>query len=158
METTWTLRRHLEAILDIERRSFDDPWPEDKFVSTLRRNGVVGLSAFAGNEETGPLVAYCIYSLDKGHITILNLAVHPQHRRNKIATRLVAKIKEKLSKGRRIRIVSTVSEANLAAQLFLRSEGFKCDAILPRHYEHEDAYRFNYVLPVTTKQGIKELA
>ena len=158
MDTTWLTQKHLEAVLDIERRSFDQPWNEKDFQDTMRRNGVVGLAAFSGGEEDGRLTGFIIYSLDKGHVTVLNLAVHPHFRRKRIGSALIKRVKEKLASGRRIRIVANVRETNLAAQLFLRSQEFKCDAILPRHYEEEPAYRFNYTLPVKYNTGVKELA
>ena len=88
--TTVELRRlvldDLEAIEQIEHRSYPTPWSRSMFAGELAKRTSICLGAFEADDEEGALVGYLIVSryVDAWHV--MNVAVAPEHRRRKIAT------------------------------------------------------------------------
>lgn len=138
----WMIRRDVPEVLNIEMRSFDFPWAEKDFINCLRQRTCIG----AVYERNDQILAFMVYKLSKGKLTLLNFAVHPEFRRQGIGTQMIEKLRMKLSLQRRQMIDLHVSDDNLTMQLFLRKVGFKAKRIEPHHYkEHQkDAYYFNY--------------
>jgi ribosomal-protein-alanine N-acetyltransferase len=79
----------------------------------------------------------------------LNFAVRPDRRRQGVGTQMVDKLVGKLSSHRRTALEVMTSDRNLAAHLFWRAQGFRCEGIDPTYYERDgDAgYCFAYRLP-----------
>lgn len=90
---------HLPAVLDIERRSFSTPWPEEAFLSDL--GGAPWAHARvlldADRPDKGPRGYVCFWTL-QGELTIQNVATHPEDRRLGGAWRM---IEEAFAEGRR---------------------------------------------------------
>ncbi len=141
----WMIRRDMPEVLLTEQESFAQPWTEEDFLHCLRQRNCIGMVA----ERDEKVVGYVIYELHKSKLHVLNLAVHPNARRQKIGAHLVGKLMSKLSSHRRSRITLEVRETNLPAQLFFRSQGFQATRVLRGYYEDtaEDAYVMQYVLP-----------
>jgi ribosomal-protein-alanine N-acetyltransferase len=79
----------LEAVLGIERASFQTPWSRQAFLHELERNRVAGLwvarGQRPGESDGAPVVVgyLCLWAVaDEVHVT--NLAVHPEWRREGI--------------------------------------------------------------------------
>lgn len=146
----WSIRRDLPEILAIERASFGNPWTEQEFRDTLMQRHTIAMAAEYGDT----LVGYMVYRMNDGFYTLLNLAVHPSHRRSGIGSALVRKLVSKLPghspSGPRNRITLEVSESNLTGQLFYRSLGFRAVEVLRDYYteSEEDGYVMEYRLPV----------
>ena len=146
----WAIKRDLPEVLAIEQASFTLPWQEEDFLKALRQRNTIGnvaeLCLPKGHPNyTGewPIVGYMVYELGPC-LTILNLAVHPAHRRCGVGRQMVAKLQSKLS-PRKNRIRVDVSEASLPGHLFFRAVGFEAVRVLRNHYDTgEDAYRFEY--------------
>src|SRR5260370_32618106 len=116
----WMIRRDMPEVLQTEQASFDFAWTEEDFLRCLRQRNCIGMVAEQGEKVGG----FMIYELHKAKLHILNLAVHPIHRRLGVGAQMVAKLISKLSSHRRTRITLEVRETNLNAQLFFRAQGF----------------------------------
>lgn len=138
----WMIRRDMPEVLGIENACFEFPWSEDDFIRCLRQRNCIGMVADLDDEVVG----FMIYELHKTRLHLLNFAVSARHRRQKVGTRMIAKLAAKLSPQRRTRIVLEVRETNLAAQLFFRGQGFRAVSLLRDFYEDttEDAYLMQY--------------
>jgi ribosomal-protein-alanine N-acetyltransferase len=138
----WMIRRDMPEVLEIENHSFEFPWSEEEFIRCLRQRNCVGMVADRDDRVAG----FMIYELHKTRLHILNFAVSPQYRRQRIGQRMVAKLAGKLSPERRTRIMLEVRETNLAAQLFFRRQNFRAVSVLRHYYEDtpEDAYVMQY--------------
>lgn len=132
-------RRDVPDIMDIELRSFQRPWTEDDLLMQLRRNNCNTIVA----EYDGKIIGFAVYELLIHELHILNLAVHPEYRRNGVGTAMVVKLLNKLSQQRRRVLAVEVRETNLAAQLFFRACGSTGSQLWHDYYEDtgEDAYR-----------------
>jgi ribosomal-protein-alanine N-acetyltransferase len=129
----------LNAIEKIERRAYPTPWSRSMFAGELSKPSSICLGAFA--EEDDALVGYAIVSryVDAWHV--MNIAVHPDHRRRGIARRLLEHLFEQtVGEGRRgYTLEVRVSNAG-AIQLYERM-GFKARGVRRGYYtdNREDA-------------------
>lgn len=142
MNFRWMLRRDMEEILAIERASFRVPWIEEDFRKMLGARDVVGQVAEGLGEPESPVIGYVVYRLSPDGIELLNLAVHPEHRRRGIGRAIVGKLRDKLHTQRRPRLAVEVEDRNLAGHLFFRACGLRAICVVRGRYGESDAYRF----------------
>lgn len=143
----WMIRRDMPDVLAIEESSFGVPWTEDEFIASLRQRNCIGM---VFDDDNGPIKAFIVYELYKTNLHILNLAVHLDHRQSGIGTRMLDKLKGKLSQQRRQTITALVSERNRVAQEFLKSQGFIATGIQREPFGiwcDDDGYDFQWTLP-----------
>ncbi|WP_422929912.1 ribosomal protein S18-alanine N-acetyltransferase [Singulisphaera sp. PoT] len=140
----WMIRRDMPEVLAIEHASFEYPWCEEEFLRVLRQRNCIGMVAEYGERVVG----FMIYELHKNRLHVLDFATHPEFRRQAVGQQMVAKLIGKLSNHRRTRIVLSVRETNLSAQLFFRIQGFRAMEVVREHYQDtgEDAYVMQYLL------------
>lgn len=127
----WMIRRDMESVLEIEQGSFGQRWSEDEFLEALRQRNVIGMVA----ERDDRIVGFMIYELHKTHIYLLRLAVNPLFRRADVGEQMIAKLAGKLSAHGRTEVRLCVREGNLAAQLFLREQGFLAYDVIRDRFE-----------------------
>ncbi len=148
----WMIRRDMAEVGCIENLSYDHPWTEQEFIHLLRQRNCIGLvveeTVDSQDAAAGTILGYCLYELHKNHLRIVNLAVHPKHRRRSTGRMLVHKLIDKLSTNRRKKIVTEVSEYNLGAQKFFAACGFRAVHVARNFYPGYDldAYVFEYRL------------
>jgi ribosomal-protein-alanine N-acetyltransferase len=126
-------RRDLEAVLDIERRSFSNPWSAELFLQELRLPFSRVVLVWVGGPRGRSLVGYICRWITAGELHILNVAVHPEWRRRGIARRLV---EVSLSEARRVgvgRAFLEVRRHNVAALTLYLELGFR-EAGVRRNY------------------------
>lgn len=140
----WMIRRDLPDVLEVENASFDQPWREEDFLYCLRKQNCIGMVA----EKEDKVVAYMVYELRKAHLRIVNLAVHLNHRRHGIGTKMAAKLAAKLDTHRRIYVDLVTRESNLPAQLFFRACDFRAVRVVRGCFGDtgEDGIRMEYRL------------
>ncbi len=145
----WLIRRDMDEVLEIERRSFQFPWTEEEFLVCLRQRNCIGT---VYESPQGYIHGFMIYELHKWSLRLLNFAVAPEVRQTGVGRAMVQRLIDKLSQQRRRFIEAEVRETNLKAQLFFSGAGFKAVSVLRRHYDDtdEDAYLFRYSLPGET--------
>src|SRR5215211_780304 len=80
----------LPAVIAIERRSFPTPWSLAMFVLELSKPSGICLAATVDDRLCGYLV--CSRYDQVWHI--MNIAIDPQHRRGRVATRLISQLFE----------------------------------------------------------------
>lgn len=139
----WMIRRDMQAVLDIEYRSFEFPWSQDDFTQALRQRNCIGMVV----EQDERILGYMVYELYAKRISLLSIATAPDALRQGVGRMMIDKLVGKLSPMRRSQIDADVRESNLGAQLFFKACGFIADKVSRDHYENgEDAYQFCYRL------------
>ncbi len=127
----------VSAIEEIEQRSMPAPWSRMMFVSEIVKTTSICLGAFVEDR----LVAYVIVSryVDAWHV--MNLVVAPEHRRQGIATRLLASLFEQAADDERRGFTLEVRVSNDAAIELYESLGFQGQGIRRGYYtdNREDA-------------------
>ena len=141
----WMIRRDMPEVLRIENQSFDFPWSDDDFIRCLRQRNCIGMVA----EVDDRVVGYMIYELHKIRLHVINFAVDPTYRNKDVGTKMIQKLIDKLSYGRRTRIMLEIQDSNLGGQMFFATNGFKAVSVIKGFYEQgdSDAYLMQYVLP-----------
>lgn len=139
----WMIRRDMEEVFAIEAESFEWPWTEADFIRNLRQRNCIAMVAVDDDER---VLGFMVYELHKARLHLMDFAVAKSARREGIGRLMVAKLLGKLSLYRRTRITLETRETNLDAQLFFRSQGFRCTGTMREFYDvtNEDAYVFEY--------------
>jgi len=129
-------REDLAEVLALERLCYTQPWTEANFIGEFQRPITVPL----GFKKDGSLLAHCFFWLLPPEIHLLNLAVHPGHRRLSLGRRLMSAM---IAIGRRAKVELVFLElrsSNLAAFDLYRSLGFVPGGRRAGYYEDgEDA-------------------
>lgn len=143
-ENTVSIRRlnasHIPEILRLEGLCFSYRWNKEQF----RKGLAAGVFHVLGALEGRGLAAYLAYSVVKGEMEILNLAVDPDRRRRGVATRLLAAMLEDCRRrGVRTGFLE-VKESNTAAIDLYRKFGFNQLGVRKNYYPdtREDALVF----------------
>lgn len=133
-------RADLDAVVEIERRTFAQPWTARLFLRELRlpfSKIVVARSSGAG---AGGVVGYICRWLKAGEVEIQNVAVHPDWRRRSIARSLVENVLTEAAENGAERAILEARYHNQPAIRLYRSLGFVEAGIRRRYYaDGEDA-------------------
>jgi len=140
----WMITRDIPEVIEIENST--GFWTRDDLVSLLRQKNVIGMVIELVDSKK--IVGFMVYELLSTRISLLNLSVHPEFRRQKVGSSLMLKLIGKLAPQKRIKVVAELRESNLFAQLFLKAIGFKAVEVLRSYFEDtdEDAYVMEYKL------------
>jgi len=133
----------LDQVLEIERKSFPQPWLRQHFIDELNFPYAFPLSAF---DACGLLLGYIcpMLLLDEGHI--LNVAVNPDVRGTGVGRMLVQKVLDECSSAGASFVSLEVRESNFAAIHLYHKMGFMEMGRRKRYYENsEDALMMEYL-------------
>lgn len=97
-------RKDLPRVLEIERRSFRKPWDTERFTSALDRSSglnciVIEESPAAAPAKPKEVAGYFILEIRSSRTHIVNLAIHPAHRRRGLASRCLDLIEQIATKA-----------------------------------------------------------
>lgn len=128
----------LDAVREIERRSFSTPWPAHAYPAEIETNR---LAHYRVARLDGRIVAFAgiWLMLDEAHVT--TFAVHPDFRRRSIGERLLlAMLDVAIANGAREATLE-VRLSNMAARKLYEKYGFRPVGLRPRYYsdDNEDA-------------------
>lgn len=143
VQIRWLIRRDMDEVLEIEKRSFQYPWSEEEFLNCLRQRNCIGTVA----ESRRAIYGFMIYELHQYSLRLLDFAVAPEVRRTGVGAAMVERLIDKLSQQRRREITLEVRETNIDAQLFFSSMGFKAKCSSWKYDNGESAILFRYTLP-----------
>ena len=136
MQNEWRVtrmqREHLPHVAALETVCFSEPWSETA-LELLLGETAVGIVALDGE---GIPVGYgsMMQALDEGQI--INVAVHPKHRRKGIGAAIVAALIEE-GEGRGLCELSLeVRASNEAAIGLYEAFGFSVEGVRKRFYRH----------------------
>ena len=121
----------LPQVIAIERRSFPTPWSLAMFVLELSKPSGICLAA----EHEGELIGYLVCARYEDVWHLMNVAIHPDHRRRGIARRLIERLFEET--GPQGRITLEVRISNTAAIEMYERFGFR-HAGRRRRYYHDN--------------------
>lgn len=131
----WMIRRDMPDVLAIEQASFAMPWSDDDFVRSLRQRNCIGMVA----ERDERIVGYMLYFLHRSRLELVNLAVHPDHRRTGVGRAMLEKLFSKMDRQRRTNLVARVADFNTLGHVFFRALGLRCEAIERGYFPAEQS-------------------
>src|SRR5208283_4718870 len=82
-------KEDLEQILAIEQASFSMPWSKNLFLSEFRSPGISTLMVALADGPERSVIGYLVFWLVEDEMHILNLAIAPTFRRERVARKLV---------------------------------------------------------------------
>jgi ribosomal-protein-alanine N-acetyltransferase len=129
-------RQDVKKVLEIEKASFDDPYPADILIDIYNLG-----AGFLVAQENNRVVGYIIFWIkfeDEGHI--ISIAVDKNYRRLDVGSKLVETSLDVFKKFTVKDIKLEVRVGNRGARKFYSKMGFKEEKIVKDYYEdHEDA-------------------
>ena len=130
----------IPAVAALEAACFSLPWSEEGLQEELDNPFARFLVAVDGDTVVGYMGMHVI----AGEGAVTNVAVDPARRRKGIARTLI----RHSAADDLFRITLEVRESNTAARTLYEQEGFVCDGVRPRFYEHpvEDAALYSLYL------------
>lgn len=113
----------IPSVLEIDRVSFSNPWPERSYRYELTDNPAAQL--FVAKLDDGTVVAYLGYWLIADEVHISTFAVHPEFRMNGIGEDLLNNaLSDAHEKGAQVATLE-VRESNAAAISLYEKHGFE---------------------------------
>lgn len=132
-------RRHLKAVMAIEKQVYPRPWTQGVFLSELeqmRKGHRLYVVALRGTTVLG--YGGLMLLPDEAHVT--NIAVDPALHRNGVGRRLMVHLAHEARRVGANALSLEVRVSNLAAQAMYRRFGFVPAGIRQKYYENtEDA-------------------
>ena len=129
----------IDALMEIERLSFKSPWSRQVFEEEIARSWAY--VDVLRSTATGVLVGFCNYWLVADEVHVLNVASHPQERRQGHASRLMAHVIEYARRAACRLVTLEVRRSNEAALRLYQRFAFKSVGVRPNYYvdDNEDA-------------------
>ncbi len=139
----------LPQVIAIERRAFPSPWSLAMFVLELSKPSGVCLAALRGKAVVGYLV--CSRYADVWHL--MNIAVDPASRRQRIASALLSEMLERAGQDEQYTL--EVRPSNATAIALYERFGFRSSGTRRRYYRDtgEDALIMWRTSDATSAQG-----
>ena len=128
---------HVAQVAALEKICFSDPWSENSVASELKNP----LSCWLVAEEDGKVTGYVGSQTVMDESDMMNVAVHPDHRRKGIAEALVAELVEALKKRESRCLTLEVRASNEPAKALYEKLGFTQVGLRKNYYRNpkEDA-------------------
>lgn len=129
--------KDIDEVLEISSLSFSLPWSKSSYIQELTNPVAKYFVAKIDNKVVGFIGTWII--LDESHIT--NVAVHPNYRKQGIASILLKELLNYCKNQRCVAYTLEVRSGNIAARLLYEKYNFKQDGIRKGYYEDnkEDA-------------------
>ena len=128
---------HVAPIAQLETLCFSDPWSENSIASELTSR----LSYWLVAVEDGQVLGYIGSQSVLGESDMMNVAVHPDHRRRGIAEKLVTALSHDLKERDNVCLTLEVRASNMPAIGLYEKLGFVQVGLRKNYYRNprEDA-------------------
>jgi ribosomal-protein-alanine N-acetyltransferase len=133
------LHRDLDAIVEIARESFSNPWTREMFAQELSSQPLS--KSYVVRTAADPVAAFCTCWLVLDELHINTVAVRPALRQQGIARRLMEYVLRDAAGAGATRALLEVRRSNTAAIALYQSLGFSTEAVRQDYYSKplEDA-------------------
>ncbi len=130
-------RQHVPQVAELEKQCFSDPWSARSIASEVDGPLSLWLVALEGEAVVGYVGAQTVL----GETDMMNIAVHPDHRRKGIAQTLVMELIRELKAAGAYQLTLEVRASNENARKLYDKLGFAQVGRRPGYYHHpkEDA-------------------
>lgn len=137
MTITHMTENHVPQIAELEKICFCDPWSENSIASELGNR----LSCWLVALEENSVVGYVGSQTVLGETDMMNIAVHPEYRKNGIAKALIESLIEELSRQGSHSLMLEVRASNEPAKNLYAKLGFSTVGVRKNYYRNpkEDA-------------------
>lgn len=123
-------KEHIDAVLDIERRSFTHPWTKSSFESAIDNDSAYFFVACDGEKVVGYIGLETV--LDEGSLTML--CVDSEYRKQGIAQKLMNALFDTAVSLKLAFVTLEVRESNIPARSLYAKLGFETVAVRKAYY------------------------
>ena len=123
---------HVAPIAEIEKLCFHDPWSEKSIASELDNRLSLWLVAMDGHRLAGYVGSQSVL----GETDMMNIAVHPDYRRQGIAEQLVTRLVEELKARETHSLMLEVRVSNDPARKLYEKLGFQQVGLRKNYYRN----------------------
>jgi len=129
---------HVLDVANLEKLCFSDPWSENSIANEVRNPLALWLVAI----KEGMVIGYIGSQSVTGEADMMNLAVHPNYRRQGVAKSLVEELVNELKKRDVNMLTLEVRASNESAKQLYFQNGFVQVGRRPNYYRNpkEDAF------------------
>jgi len=142
----------LEAVLRIERESFDAPWDRDQFLAPVGGDGLPLdlILAIESPGNRGRIAGYASAWIVAGEMQINNIAMAKECRRQGLGTRMLRHLLDEAVRQGCAEVSLEVSRANQGAIRMYEACGFRKVGIRKAYYRNsgEDALILTHLLGI----------
>lgn len=137
MIITKMLKCHVPQIAELEKLCFNDPWSENSITSELDNRLSCWLVAIADDKVVGYVGSQTVL----GETDMMNIAIHPDYRKQGIATELISALIEALNERGSHSLMLEVRASNEPAKSLYLKMGFDVVGVRKNYYRNprEDA-------------------
>lgn len=137
MMITKMIQCHVPQIAELEKLCFNDPWSENSIASELDNRLSCWLVALDGDLVVGYVGSQTVL----GETDMMNIAIHPDYRKQGIATALISALIEALIERNSHSLMLEVRSSNEPAKSLYLKMGFEVVGIRKNYYRNprEDA-------------------
>ncbi len=143
-------QQDLDAVMEIEHGSYKAPWSRQVFAEELDRDwAYVDLVSARRPDGRRQVVGYCNFWLVRDEVHILNVAVHPDHRRRGHGRTIMRHVVDFARRHRCRCVTLEARRSNEGAISLYKEYGFQAVGIRPKYYveDREDAVVMLLELP-----------
>ena len=128
---------HVDAIAELERVCFNDPWSANSITSELNNKLSLWLVAVDGGKVAGYVGSQSVL----GWADMMNIAVAPDYRRRGVGEHLILTLIERLKENKVVCLTLEVRKSNDPAIALYHKLGFEEVGCRPNYYRNpkEDA-------------------
>ena len=132
MTITKMTEAHIGQIAELEKICFNDPWSENSIASELNNR----LSCWLVAIEDGKVIGYLGSQTVLGETDMMNIAVHPDYRKNGIASNLIGELISTLMEQGSHSLMLEVRESNEPAKSLYLKLGFDVVGVRKNYYRN----------------------
>lgn len=132
MEITEMTKKDCHELAELDKMCFSVSWSEQSFLEETKNK----LATYLLAKDNGKIVGYFGFWRVSGETQVTNIAVLPEYRRQKIASKLAEKMLEICKEDEQI--VLEVRKSNKIAISFYEKLGFESAGIRKRFYHDPD--------------------
>ncbi len=127
-------KEYIDDVYEIDKLSVPIPWSKKSIEEEL--NNMLATFIVAKDDEKVVGFAMCWYIMDECHIG--NIAVHPDYRRKKVATKLLDELLKGTKEHGTNYLILEVRTSNVPAQNLYKKLGFEETVVRKHYYKNPD--------------------
>ena len=132
MEIVTMTEAHVAQVATLEKLCFSDPWSENSVASELKNPLSLWLVALEGETVAGYIGSQSV----EGEADMMNVAVHPDFRRQGVGAQLVVALEQALRQRQVYSLSLEVRASNAPARALYEKLGFRQVGCRPNYYRH----------------------
>lgn len=136
----------LEPIMVFDKLCFPtDYWKEEDWKDLLKDERSIYYAWMDGDKIVGDVFIYN-WKGEKDYVKLMNVAIHPDYRKQGLASKMLNHVKEEMEKLDMKRFLGETRATNFAMQKVFEDCGYYLNRVEENYYHHPEESAYKYVL------------